>query len=103
YPLPSHPPLPGSSLTQKILQHQQAEPPPVRSLRPDVPEEVATILHKMVAKQPEARYQIPLAVSVPLRRFCQGGAGSSFNGTTVRVGGSSANGTALRPGANGTD
>ncbi|MBI1915133.1 MAG: serine/threonine protein kinase [Planctomycetes bacterium] len=102
YLLTGQPPFPGSSLMQKILQHQQAEPPPICSLRPDVPEEVAMILHKMVAKQPEARYQIPLAVSVPLRRFCQGGTGSSSNGTMVRAAGSSANGTALRPGVNGT-
>ena len=95
--LTGQPPFPGSSLMQKILQHQQAEPPSIRSLRPDVPEELANIIQKMVAKQPEARYQIPLAVSVPLRRFCQAGAGSSYNGTTTRPASSSANGTTPRP------
>src|SRR5262249_50104842 len=94
-------PFPGTSLMQKILQHQQAEPPPIRTLRPDVPEEVATIIQKMLAKQPEARYQIPLAVSVPLRRFCAAGAGSSCNGTTSRPGTVSANGVAAAPVVNG--
>ena len=56
-------------------------------------------LQKMVAKQPEARYQIPLAVSVPLRRFCQGGTASSCNGTVARPG--SPNGTVPRPGGSG--
>src|SRR5439155_13275001 len=46
YLLTGQPPFPGSSLMQKILQHQQTEPAPIRSLRSDVPEEVATILHK---------------------------------------------------------
>jgi serine/threonine-protein kinase len=102
YLLTGQPPFPGSSLMQKILQHQQAEPPPIRSLRPDVPEEVATILQKMVAKQPEARYQIPLAVSVPLRRYCQVGTAGSPNGTNARPGPAGGNATAVRPGAGGS-
>jgi eukaryotic-like serine/threonine-protein kinase len=109
YLLTGQPPFPGSSLMQKILQHQQAEPPCVRAARPDVPEELAVIVQKMLAKQPEARYQIPLAVSVPLRRFCQDATGSfhgigpclntSTHGTTVRPGSSagSAPSGGLRP------
>jgi serine/threonine protein kinase len=68
---------------QKLMQHQQAEPAPVRSLRADVPEELAAIIHKMLAKQPETRYQIPLAVAVPLRRFCNI---PVPNGTSLRTG-----------------
>ncbi|HKB40836.1 MAG TPA: serine/threonine-protein kinase, partial [Gemmataceae bacterium] len=102
YLLTGQPPFPGSSLMQKILQHQQAEPPPIRSVRPDVPEELATILQKMVAKQPETRYQIPLAVSVPLRRFCQTGTVSSANGTTSRPATASANGTTTSGSGAGT-
>jgi serine/threonine-protein kinase len=69
--LTGRPPFPGTSLMQKLVQHQQAEPTPVRELRPELPEELAAIVHKMLAKQPESRYQIPLAVAVPLRRFCE--------------------------------
>ncbi len=98
YLLTGQPPFPGSSLMQKLIQHQQAEPPPVQSLREDVPDELAAIVKKMLAKQPEDRYQIPLAVAVPLRRFCEGGTGS-LNGTSKRP---SANGTTLRPSAQGT-
>jgi serine/threonine protein kinase len=70
YLLAGQPPFPGTSLMQKILQHQQAEPTPLRTLRPDVPEELAAIIQKMMAKAPESRFQIPLAVGVPLRKFC---------------------------------
>src|SRR5262249_13954370 len=96
YLLAGQPPFPGTSLMQKILQHQQEEPPPIHTVRTDVPDEVAAILQKMLAKQPEARYQIPLAVSVPLRRFCQAG---SFTGRAQRPG---PNGpTARSPGSSG--
>jgi serine/threonine-protein kinase len=80
YLLSGQPPFPGGSLIQKLTQHRQAEPKPIRELRPDVPEELATILGKMLAKQRESRYQIPLGVSVPLRRFCQDAAASGANG-----------------------
>jgi serine/threonine-protein kinase len=101
YLLTGQPPFPGTSLMQKILQHQQEEPPPVRTLRPDIPEELEAILGKMLAKQPEARYQIPLAVSVPLRRFCTTGNGS-FHGVTARPGAEKtlprpASGSGVRP------
>jgi serine/threonine-protein kinase len=102
YLLTGQPPFPGTSLMQKILQHQQEEPVPAQTLRPDIPDELANILQKMLAKQPESRYQIPLAVSVPLRRFCQ--AGGSFHGLSPRPGGTSstsANGTTLRPPGSG--
>ena len=97
YLLTGQPPFPGTSLMQKILQHQQEEPPSVLRLRPEVPDELAGILQRMLAKQPEARYQIPLAVSVPLRRFCQTGAGNSFNGLTTRP---TTDGTTPRPSGN---
>ncbi len=87
YLLTGQPPFPGASLMQKILQHQEAEPPAVQALRPDVPGEVGEIVQKMLAKKPEDRYQIPLLVVAPLRRFC----------TAV----ASANGSLLRPAGNG--
>ena len=96
YLLTGQPPFPGTSLMQKILQHQQEEPPRVQMLRPDVPDDLADILQKMLAKHPESRYQIPLAVSVPLRRFCQAGSGN-FHGPTARPSTASPNSTGVRP------
>jgi serine/threonine-protein kinase len=68
--LTGRPPFEGHTLMQKLLQHQQEEPTPLRELRPDVPEELEALIQKMMAKRPEDRFQIPLLVVVPLRRFC---------------------------------
>src|SRR5262245_3112310 len=94
YLLTGQPPFPGSSLMQKLMSHQQEEPTPVQQLRPEVPYELAVVLAKMLAKQPEERYQIPLGVSVPLRRFC--GDVKTNNGVPRRPVATN-NGTTLRP------
>lgn len=43
--------------TQKLMQHQLRVAPPIRELNPDVPEEMAAIVAKMLAKKPGDRYQ----------------------------------------------
>jgi serine/threonine-protein kinase len=73
YLLTGRPPFPGGSLVQKLFQHEQVEPPPVPSLRPEVPAELAAVVQKMLAKRPEKRYQTPLAVTMQLGRFCRTG------------------------------
>jgi serine/threonine protein kinase len=47
---------------QKIIWHQVRQPKPIRSVRPDVPEEMAAVLNKMIDKDPAARYQTPYEV-----------------------------------------
>jgi serine/threonine-protein kinase len=75
--LTGRPPFPGTSLAQKALQHQEAEPEPLGSVRPEVPDELAAVLARMMAKRPADRYQIPLLVAAALRRFCPSGAVAS--------------------------
>jgi eukaryotic-like serine/threonine-protein kinase len=53
------PPFPDGCLTQKLMAHQLREPKPVRSLRPQVPQELATLIMRMMAKSPEKRPQTP--------------------------------------------
>jgi serine/threonine-protein kinase len=55
--LAGRPPFPGGSATQKMLRHLQQEPRPLRELRPDVPPAVAAVVHRLLAKRPEDRYQ----------------------------------------------
>jgi eukaryotic-like serine/threonine-protein kinase len=43
--------------TQKLMQHQLRVAPPLRELNPDVPEELAAIVARMLAKKPTDRYQ----------------------------------------------
>jgi serine/threonine protein kinase len=70
--LTGQPPFGGASLMQKLVQHQQAERPLVRNARPDVPEELEAVLQRMMARQPEERYAVPLLVAGVLRHFVHG-------------------------------
>jgi serine/threonine protein kinase len=67
--LTGQPPFPKGSLMQKILQHQQDEPEPISSFREDVPTEVSDHLKRMMAKNPDERFQIPAAVAAALAPF----------------------------------
>jgi hypothetical protein len=42
-----------------LAKHRWGEPRPVQQFRPDVPAKVAAVLGKLMAKQPEDRYQTP--------------------------------------------
>jgi hypothetical protein len=55
---------------QKLLKHQQTEPKSIREIRPDVPEGLAIIIQKMMAKEPAYRYRTPAMVAVALATFC---------------------------------
>jgi serine/threonine protein kinase len=70
--LTARPPFAGGPLTQKLLRHQQEQPPPVNGIRPEVPEELAAVVQRMIAKAPECRYQRPADVIFALEPFCNG-------------------------------
>jgi eukaryotic-like serine/threonine-protein kinase len=57
--LTGHVPFPKGSPVQKLLAHRTEEPVPVQQERPEVPEEVAVIVHTLLSKQPTRRYQTP--------------------------------------------
>ena len=54
------------TVAQKLLWHQTREPIPLRSIRPDVPQELADLIAKMMAKDPAQRFQIPAEVMAAL-------------------------------------
>jgi serine/threonine protein kinase len=60
--LTGQPPFPGGKIAQKLIWHQVKEPTPVGQLRPELPEELAAIVTKMMAKDPARRYQRPAEV-----------------------------------------
>jgi serine/threonine protein kinase len=70
--LTGQPPFSGTALMQKLVQHREAPVPKVREARPEVPDEVSDLIEKMMAKAPEDRFQIPLLVVAPLRKYCTG-------------------------------
>jgi serine/threonine-protein kinase len=72
YLLTGVPPYPGGDITDKLTRHAKNPPPDVRDLRPDLPDELSTILLRLMAKRPEDRFasydQFTSAIdAVPLR------------------------------------
>jgi serine/threonine protein kinase len=65
-------PFDGTTVIQKIMQHQTAEAAAVERLNPDVPPALAAIVRRMMAKKPEERFQTPAAVAVALKPLCRG-------------------------------
>jgi serine/threonine-protein kinase len=59
YVLTARPPFPEGTVLQKLLQHQGDEVPDPRQINPDIPEEIAAILRRMLAKDPKHRFQEP--------------------------------------------
>jgi serine/threonine-protein kinase len=50
-------PFPAKTTAEKLEGHRTNRPPAVRDLNPKVPERVAQIIKKMMAKHPEHRFQ----------------------------------------------
>lgn len=57
YLLTGQPPFPGGTALEKIQRHLTEAPVPVQARRQDVADEVAAIVHKLLAKNPKWRYQ----------------------------------------------
>lgn len=64
--LVGRPPFADGTMVQKLLQHQQAEPPSINDLRPDVPRRLAAIVARLMAKDPADRYQRPVELVADL-------------------------------------
>jgi hypothetical protein len=55
--LTGRPPVPEGTAARKLHHHQHVKPTDPRQLAPDLPDEVALILDRMMAKKPGDRYQ----------------------------------------------
>ncbi len=64
-------PYPGGTALEKLVRHAEAEPEPVEHLRPVVPPGVALILRRLMAKQPEDRFQTPAELAEVLEPFAE--------------------------------
>ena len=69
-------PFPGGSLAQKIYKQQFGAPVPLTGVRPDVPSAVASVVYRLMAKEPSDRYQTPAEVISDLPPL---GEGSTLN------------------------
>ncbi len=64
--LAGHGPFEEGSPLQIMIRHQLAPPTPIRDIRPDVPEELAAVIGRMMAKNPAERYQTSAEVAQAL-------------------------------------
>ncbi|MCI0684676.1 MAG: protein kinase [Gemmataceae bacterium] len=64
-------PFQDGSAAQKLIWQQVRYPKPVRSLRPDVPAELAGVLDRMLAKEPPRRFQTPAELAEALAPLTQ--------------------------------
>lgn len=71
YILAGQVPFPGGTLTEKLLQHYLDKPRPVRRLRPEVSAEVAQVLDRLMAKDPDDRFQTPAEAAWSLKPFAR--------------------------------
>jgi serine/threonine protein kinase len=60
------------STMQKMLAHAQTPPPAANVLRPDIPDELAAVLERMMAKNPDGRFQVPAEVVEAVAPLCSG-------------------------------
>ncbi len=63
------PPFPGGTAIQKIKWHRNDSPPPLRSIRPDVPVELAAVVSKLMAKDPNDRFASAAHVATILKQW----------------------------------
>jgi serine/threonine-protein kinase len=66
-------PFPGGSLAEKLLRHQQQEPESLARLCPGLPSGLAAVIHKMLAKRPQDRFQTPAEAAAALTPFVMPG------------------------------
>src|SRR5438477_4642678 len=63
YLLAGKSPFHDGTIHQKMIWHQVRQPKPIRSRRSDVPEGLARVMEKMLAKEPARRFQTPLQIA----------------------------------------
>ncbi|MCE5268296.1 MAG: serine/threonine protein kinase [Planctomycetaceae bacterium] len=67
--LTGHPPFPRGTLTERILKHQTQQPSALQQERAGLPDELAAICVKMMAKRPDDRYPSAADVSHALTHW----------------------------------
>jgi hypothetical protein len=105
--LAGRPPFAGalySTVMRKMRAHQEVPPPPVGQFCPEVPAELAALVHRMLAKDPAERFATPAEVGAALRPFTAGAdLGRLLDGDVAAGGAASADVVTPTPGAWETD
>jgi serine/threonine protein kinase len=67
--LAGRPPFSGETPLALAMQHLQAEPVPLKQLRPDLPDALAEIVHRLLKKSPDERYASATELARDLRQL----------------------------------
>jgi serine/threonine protein kinase len=59
----------GGTIVERLLRHLREDPVPLRSVAPEVPENFAEVVHRMIRRNPDERYQTPTEVAAALEPF----------------------------------
>jgi serine/threonine protein kinase len=65
------PPFGKGTISERIYQHAEAEPPDIQTVNPRVSMELSAVLRRMLAKHPSARYQTPAELLAALQDLTQ--------------------------------
>ena len=71
--LAGFPPFDAASLYELLQAHHSMDAKPLNFIRPEVPAELAAVVAKMLAKEPERRFQTPAEVAKALMPFFKKG------------------------------
>jgi serine/threonine protein kinase len=66
--LAGRPPFTSNSREKLMRQHVSEKPEPLTNIRPDVPKVIESIVHKLLAKHPDKRYQSAFGLYADLQR-----------------------------------
>jgi WD40 repeat protein len=80
-------PFPGGTVIDKLMKHNTERPEQVEQLRPEVPHELAKVVRKMMAKEPDRRFQTPAEVAEALAEFASPAPDEAFTAQTALVSG----------------
>jgi eukaryotic-like serine/threonine-protein kinase len=69
--LTGHPPFPNGTLPQRLMMHQNQPPTSIFKDRPDAPQALIDICFKMMAKNPDQRYQSMAEVLQALTKWLE--------------------------------
>src|SRR5207244_442390 len=72
-------PFRATSVAEVLVKHQLEEPVSLEEVRPDAPPAVRSIIRRLMAKNPEDRFQTPAEVAQALEPLChERGAGAAW-------------------------
>jgi tRNA A-37 threonylcarbamoyl transferase component Bud32 len=70
--LAGHAPFGGGSVAEKLAAHGKQTAKPLTAIRADLPAQLASVIERMMAKDPAKRFQTPAAVAEALAPFATG-------------------------------